>query len=162
MGSKPLGRGTGSITHIPILLQQCLQISIMCFIRFVMSDKHQWWHYDDKLYMVSNSYKRWVRHLVAETDAHIIHCGWDSQFCRGLYFHTYATGGVFQNDCFGLTCPDTVQDRCKSAHHWGPPCEHVDLQEGWNNDDRVVLNGGLVSTMNYVRSIYCVTESNFS
>jgi len=41
MGSKTLERGKGSITHIPILLQECLQISIMCFIiRFVMSDKH--------------------------------------------------------------------------------------------------------------------------
>ena len=129
-----------------------------------MSDKHHRWHFDDKPYMVSDSYKRWTRHTVAERDAYIIHFGWDSQFCRRMYFHTYATGGVFRNnnDCFGLACPDTFQVRCKSTHHWGLSCEHVDSQEGWKNDDRVVLNGGLVSTVNYFRSIWSVIESDCS
>ena len=68
-GSKTLERGKGNITLIPILLQECLQISIVCFtIRFIMSDKHHRWHYDDKPYMVSDSYKRWERHMGAERE----------------------------------------------------------------------------------------------
>jgi hypothetical protein len=38
-------------------------------------------HYDDTLCTASDSYKRQARHLVAETEAHITHRGWDSQFC---------------------------------------------------------------------------------
>lgn len=118
-----------------------------------------WWQAVHGLWFVQK-----VGKTSGSTDAHIIHCGWDSQFCRRLYFHTYATGGVFcnNNDCFGLACPNTVQDRCKSTHHWELSCEHVDSQEGWNNDDRMVLNGGLVSTVNYVGSLYSVTESDCS
>jgi hypothetical protein len=70
--------------------------------------------------VASDSYKRQARHLVAETEAHITHCGWDSQFCGGFSIRMHANVGVFHNnnnDSFILTCSDIVHDGYENTHH---------------------------------------------